>query len=74
MKFLLAVLVIALGPTFHVIGGHALAKSSKQTIAGTWRLLAYEDHVDSSPVEYPFGKKPVDLLIYDATGNMAIQI
>lgn len=45
-----------------------------KSLVGTWRLVAYEDHPQGRPVKYPFGEKPVGLLIYDASGHMAIQV
>lgn len=74
MNLFVAALVIILSPVFSIIGGQSSANSSTQTIVGTWRLIIYEDHPDHRPIEYPFGKNPVGLLIYDKTGHLAIQI
>lgn len=71
MKLILTTFVIVLNSVFPVTGGQSHpANSSTQTIVGAWMLLAYEDHPDGGPIEYPFGKKPVGLLIYDAKGSL----
>ena len=41
---------------------------------GSWKLVSYEDRDSSGASVYPYGKAPAGLLIYDATGHMAIQI
>ena len=41
---------------------------------GTWRLLGFEDRQPNGEVNFPYGQHPVGLLIYDAHGNMAVQI
>ena len=66
--FLSAVIII------FFIAANMTAQSKKQSIAGTWKLIAYEDHLPEGQIEYPFGKHPVGLLIYDTNGYMAIQI
>ncbi len=48
--------------------------SSVRGIVGTWKLIAYENRLADGTVEYPYGKNPLGLLIYDSTGHMAIQI
>ena len=75
MKSFKAFLLTVLCATTVGIGGNAAPGDlSGQKIVGTWRLVAYEDHLADGTVEYPYGKNPVGLLIYDATGHMAIQI
>jgi hypothetical protein len=57
MKLLVATFLIALSANFSIISGQSRpANSSTPIIVGTWRLIAYEDHPDDSPVVYPFGK------------------
>jgi hypothetical protein len=43
-------------------------------LIGSWKLLSYEDRDPNGASVYPYGKAPAGLLIYDATGHMAIQI
>ncbi len=43
-------------------------------LIGSWKLVSYEDRDSSGVSVYPYGKAPAGLLIYDATGHMAIQI
>jgi hypothetical protein len=76
MKTLLAVVfVTALAQPCPSANGRSYSpNSSPKDIVGTWALVAYEDHPDGSPTEYPYGPTPVGLLIYDATGHMAVQI
>ncbi|MBS1850431.1 MAG: lipocalin-like domain-containing protein [Acidobacteria bacterium] len=47
---------------------------ASRELVGTWRLVAYEDHLPDGTIDYPYGKNPAGLLIYDATGHMSIQI
>ncbi len=41
---------------------------------GTWRLVGFEEEQANGVVHYPYGREPLGLLIYDANGNMAVQI
>jgi lipocalin-like protein len=43
-------------------------------LIGSWKLLSYEDRDANGASVYPYGKAPAGLLVYDATGHMAIQI
>ena len=43
-------------------------------LIGSWKLVSYEDRDANSASVYPYGKAPAGLLVYDATGHMAIQI
>ena len=43
-------------------------------LIGSWKLVSYEDRDPSGTSVYPYGKAPAGLLVYDATGHMAIQI
>jgi Lipocalin-like domain len=43
-------------------------------LVGSWRLVSYEDRDADGAVVYPYGRSPAGLLVYDATGHMAIQI
>jgi len=48
--------------------------AADQGIVGTWRLVSYEDRPASGEPVFPFGTHPGGQLIYDAGGNMSIQI
>jgi hypothetical protein len=48
--------------------------SVAEQLLGSWRLVAYEDRPADGPTVFPYGSEPRGLLIYDATGHMAIQI
>ena len=52
----------------------AATQSTSRSLVGTWKLDAYEDRFADGRVEYPYGKNPLGLLIYDKFGNMAVQI
>lgn len=43
-------------------------------LVGSWRFESYEDRDDRGTVVRPYGAAPAGLLIYDATGHMAVQI
>ena len=43
-------------------------------LIGTWKLVLYEDQPPGEQPEYPYGRHPIGLLIYDSTGHMAVQI
>ena len=43
-------------------------------LVGSWRIVSYEDRDAAGVVVYPYGKTPAGLLIYDATGHMAVQL
>lgn len=41
---------------------------------GTWKLVAVEDRQPDGAIVRPYGENPAGLLIYDASGYMAVQI
>lgn len=41
---------------------------------GAWRLVSFEEHRPDGEIDYPYGRNPVGLLIYDATGRMSVQV
>jgi hypothetical protein len=43
-------------------------------LVGTWRFESYEDRDAAGTTVRPYGVAPAGLLIYDATGHMAVQI
>lgn len=67
----LLVIVLGLGLTAAL---PARSTAEPPSLVGTWRLVSFEDRPDQGPPEYPFGESPKGLLVYDATGHMAIQI
>ncbi len=46
----------------------------RNPLVGTWNLIAYEDTPEKGRTEFPWGKHPSGVLIYDDTGHMAVQI
>jgi hypothetical protein len=46
----------------------------KSSLVGSWEVVSYEDRVANGMPVYPYGKNPLGLLIYDATGHMSVQI
>lgn len=52
-----------------------IASAQRQdSLVGTWNLISYEDTPDKGGIEFPWGKHPSGILIYDDTGHMAVQI
>ena len=43
-------------------------------LVGSWMLVSYEDREASGTPVFPYGRAPAGLLIYDATGHMAVQM
>jgi hypothetical protein len=75
MKIHVALLITAICAVEVMSGGQRNGIGSPtQNIVGAWKLIEYEDHLAGGTVEYPFGKNPVGLLIYDDSGHMAVQI
>ena len=56
--------------------GVASAPAARQmsSLVGTWRFESYEDRDAAGTTVRPYGAAPAGLLIYDATGHMAVQI
>lgn len=50
------------------------AAAGEPSVVGSWRLVSYEDKSPNGQSLYPYGKEPRGLLIYDASGNMSIQL
>ncbi|MBI3679780.1 MAG: lipocalin-like domain-containing protein [Acidobacteria bacterium] len=61
MKILLTLLMLA-------------ATAPAQNLVGTWRLLGVSEFRPNGEMVLPYGKNPSGLLIYDAQGNMSVQI
>ena len=60
--------------TFAVSGAQGQTGRPATAILGSWRLISYEDRGPEGAIVYPYGRTPAGLLIYDATGHMAVQI
>lgn len=58
------------------LGGSSATQAAAPAndLVGTWRLVLYEDRPAGGPPQYPYGRAPIGLLVYDATGHMAVQI
>ena len=41
---------------------------------GSWKLLSMEERQPDGATTYPYGQHPVGMLVYDASGHMAVQI
>lgn len=46
----------------------------KSALVGTWKLLSFEAQTADGQLLLPYGRDPVGQLIYDALGNMAVQL
>ena len=45
-----------------------------KAFVGIWRLVAVEDRQPDGEIIYPYGENPAGMLVYDASGRMAVQI
>jgi hypothetical protein len=68
------VLLVGLGLGVLASVAAAQGPATASGIVGTWRLVSYEDRPDQGPTLFPYGASPKGMLIYDATGHMAIQV
>lgn len=50
------------------------SEAVNELFAGAWRLVTAEYRHGGKVLAYPFGPNPVGLLMYDAAGNMSVQI
>lgn len=46
----------------------------REKFIGSWRLVSFEEEQANGDVHFPYGRHPRGLLIYDANGNVAVQI
>ena len=46
----------------------------KEQFIGTWRLVSLEIRGPDGEVMYPMGQNPRGVLMYDANGEMAVQL
>jgi hypothetical protein len=67
MRTVALVALFALMPTSRAGDAHG-------GLVGSWRLVSGEDRPARGPSIFPYGAEPKGLLIYDATGHMAIQL
>jgi hypothetical protein len=52
----------------------AAQSQSAPLLIGTWRLVSFEGRDSKGEVQYPFGERVTGQLVYDAGGNMSVQI
>jgi hypothetical protein len=71
LKYVLSALLLFPGAD---LCAQQLTGATAPALIGSWRLLSYEDRGADGVVAYPYGRTPAGLLVYDATGHMAIQI
>ena len=64
----LAVMLVALASPVRA------APPALPELVGTWKIVSYEDRAATGEPVYPYGRTPAGLLIYDATGHMAVQL
>jgi hypothetical protein len=51
-----------------------VARSLKDQLVGTWRLVSLETRRADGETAYPFGPNPVGLFVFDAEGNYSVQL
>ncbi len=69
-----ALIVLVSSIALAVLGGSHVTRAAPNDLVGTWRLVLYEDRPAGGAPVYPYGRAPIGLLVYDATGHMAVQI
>jgi Lipocalin-like domain len=58
-----------------LLASSTTARADDRTaLVGSWRLVSYEDRDAIGTTVYPYGKAPEGLLVYLATGHMAVQM
>lgn len=45
-----------------------------KAFVGVWKLVAVEDRGPDGDIVHPYGENPAGMLVYDASGRMAVQI
>ena len=50
------------------------AQAGTASLVGSWQLVSYEDRAADGRIVRPYGDSPAGLLVYDASGHMAVQI
>jgi hypothetical protein len=55
-------------------GQAGTAQSPASMLIGPWRLLSYDTRDGQGRIDHPLGTHVVGQLVYDARGNMAVQI
>lgn len=45
-----------------------------ESLVGAWKLISIEDRAPDGAVFHPYGQDPAGLLVYDAAGQMSVQI
>ena len=46
----------------------------REALIGTWKIVSYEDRNAAGNSVFPYGRAPAGSLIYDANGQMAVQL
>ena len=54
--------------------GVVSAQSTERSVVGSWKLLSYVDTSPNGTKRFPWGTAPSGLLMYDRSGNMAVQV
>jgi len=76
-------LYLGLGVIFLVLIGLALfisipnsayAADDSARLVGSWKLVSWTTRNANGSTEFPMGESPAGLLMYDAKGNMSLQI
>lgn len=62
-------MILAFGPRVMIMSGQ-----TSDSFVGTWKLISVEDHGPDGGTVQPYGRDPVGILVYDATGHMSVQI
>jgi len=52
----------------------SFAADDSARFVGTWELVSWKSKKSDGTTDYPMGESPVGLLIYDARGNISMQI
>ena len=54
--------------------GRASAADDAARLVGSWKLVSWQTKHSDGSTGYPMGESPAGLLIYDARGNISLQI
>jgi hypothetical protein len=51
-----------------------MARSLRDELAGTWRLVSLETRRADGRVTYPFGSRPIGFFVFGAGGHYSVQL
>jgi hypothetical protein len=51
-----------------------ISRPSDQSVTGAWELVSAEDRTEAGETIYFWGRQPIGVLIYTATGQVAVQV